>query len=741
MTSLPEPTSSTAADTLPSRRWRGARGLRLIAKEEREILSDRRTLFTLFIMPVLIYPLLAIGFREYFLVHANPSEGREFRIGFLSEQEGRWLWGYMGFSFDEWVPTDGSAPDLSGAENTDAKHRLSTFIAEDLEAVVRDGDVDVGIRVHDIVNPEQNPREPLAARCEILYRENSPRSEAARDFLESSLARANAEFLSVRLAMLKVPQRAVAVRPEPRAIPSETAPETPLALVIPFALLLMTVTGAVYPAIDLTAGERERGTLEVLIAAPVPRAKLLLAKYVAVLTVATITASINVVSMAITLRATGLWPMLFGEQGLRFTTLAAIGFLVVLFAAFFSAMLLCVTSVARSFKEAQAYLVPIMVVSMVPGLASLLPGTDLQGALAIVPLLNIVLLGRDLLTSHVEPVVMAVVLVSTLLYAWAAIALAARIFGDEAVLYSTNTGWFDVFRRPRHAHVDPSLASAASLLAVVFAAHFFLSGLVMLEDQWPMPARLAAGGAVTILVFLALPVLAVWWHRIDWRTIFRIRPARAAAWIGAVLVALSMWPWAHELVVLLHETGVVSIDTGHFEQIQALLDQWRMLPISFVILVMAVVPAVCEEWFFRGYVLGVFSRSMSARAAILTSSLLFGLFHVVTPSSLALERFLPSTVIGCVLGLVCWRTGSLFPGMLAHAAHNGLLIGMAYYQPQMERLWGWALEERSHLPPVWLAASGLLLILGLGIVIFAGKTMPREQAASVSTEVEHASND
>ena len=63
-----------------------------------------------------------------------------------------------------------------------------------------------------------------------------------------------------------------------------------LGTLVPLILILMTITGAVYPAIDLTAGERERGTLEVLVAAPIPRMSLLLAKYVAVLTVALLTA-------------------------------------------------------------------------------------------------------------------------------------------------------------------------------------------------------------------------------------------------------------------------------------------------------------------------------------------------------------------------------------------------------------------------------------------------------------------
>src|SRR4029077_20473757 len=146
---------------------------------------------------------------------------------------------------------------------------------------------------------------------------------------------------------------------------------------------LMTVTGAVYPAIDLTAGERERGTLEMLIAAPVPRVGLLLAKYVAVLTVALLTATINLLGMAITAHSTGLNVTLFGGGGLTLLGIFKVLMLLGLFAAFFSAALLAVTSYARSFKEAQAYIIPLMLLCLVPGIICLMPGLQLTGSLAV----------------------------------------------------------------------------------------------------------------------------------------------------------------------------------------------------------------------------------------------------------------------------------------------------------------------------------------------------------------------
>ncbi len=98
-------------------------------------------------------------------------------------------------------------------------------------------------------------------------------------------------------------------------IDSKSSYKASLAAVIPLVLVLMTITGAVYPAIDLTAGERERGTMEALIATPVPRFALLFSKYIAVLTVAILTASANLLAMFVTLNVGGLGKALLGDAG------------------------------------------------------------------------------------------------------------------------------------------------------------------------------------------------------------------------------------------------------------------------------------------------------------------------------------------------------------------------------------------------------------------------------------------
>ncbi|MEZ6070862.1 MAG: ABC transporter permease subunit [Pirellulales bacterium] len=154
--------------------------------------------------------------------------------------------------------------------------------------------------------------------------------------METRLEAANRGFLTLRLRSLGVSQRPVPWIAQRVPADVEVQPQTAaLPTLLPLVLILMTMAGAAYPAIDLTAGERERGTLEVLVASPVSRIVLLWAKYIAVLVVAVLTAGVNLIVMRISVAISGLGPLLLGEEGMPTIVLVQIVALLLLFAAFF----------------------------------------------------------------------------------------------------------------------------------------------------------------------------------------------------------------------------------------------------------------------------------------------------------------------------------------------------------------------------------------------------------------------
>jgi ABC-2 type transport system permease protein/sodium transport system permease protein len=414
--------------------------VRLAQKELREILRDRRTIVTMLLMPVLLYPLIGIAFRVFHLSILAAGTTPEYKLAFASEQEAHLLLNYL-------------SPQTLNPEavaHADPPGRpvpvLHPNTARDLEEAVRSTEAHLALRIRNWP-PTGGLWQGLD--CEVLYLEGSPASMSALAHLESLCDAANIRFLKFRLQSRGVPAHPLPVTLEPTPLKDKAIRSSiSVAALVPLVLILMTITGAVYPAIDLTAGERERDTLEILVAAPIPRLGLLFAKYIAVVVVALLTALANLISMTVTLQLSGsLAEQVFQGQGLSALVVVEVFGLLVLFAAFFSAVLLTLTSFARSFKEAQAYLVPLMVVSLVPGMLGIMPGMSLESPFALVPLLNIVLLARDLFDGKANPFAAAVVVGSTFLYALCAIAVAARIFGAEAVLYSERMSLGHLFHR------------------------------------------------------------------------------------------------------------------------------------------------------------------------------------------------------------------------------------------------------------------------------------------------------
>jgi sodium transport system permease protein len=707
---------------------------RLMLKELRESLRDRRTLLTLLLMPVLVYPLLSIAFQQFFLASHLPQGRPVYRLALRDEEETNLFVTYLQSQAHRDMRSErvrGGVSILVGQDGPDLEIRFG----DDLEQAIRgdegqEAGFHLAIRLKDLPRWQAaiQPRRPLprnlvyppvqdlALECALLYRQDSAPGLEAAEYVERWLLEANAGYLDHRLQVQGVgTQSPQPVRAERKPLAGTDAGGSfSLTTFIPLVLILMTITGAVYPAIDLTAGERERGTLEILIAAPVPRLGLLLAKYVAVVTVAVLTALANLTMMTVTLGVTGLIPLVFAH-GLSPLLIVEVLGLLLLFAAFFSAVLLILTSFARSFKEAQAYLVPLMLLALAPGMLALMPSVKLSGPWAVVPLANMVLLARDLFAGQAEPVLALVVIVSTLLYAAAALAAAARLFGDEAVLYSEQSTLGDLFHRPAQPSPAPTVVNVLSCVAVIFPAYFYLANLTALPGELPGYVRPLLALAVAVLGFVAIPAAAAYLGHVRWGTGFLLRRPAWPALAGALLLGVSIWPLTYEVGRGLHALGLLPADDLPGELLEK-MRRWREDAPGWTVTAL-VGMAVVEELFFRGYLFSALRTRTSARTTLLVSALLFGLFHLVTPSPRPAERFLVTTLLGLLLGWVCWRSGSIFPGMLLHVCHNTAVALTEIYQGELAGL-GWDVAGQGPLPWTWLAgavvaAAGGLLLVGL----------------------------
>ena len=98
--------------------------------------------------------------------------------------------------------------------------------------------------------------------------------------------------------------------------------------------------------------------------------------------------------------------------------------------------------------------------------------------------------------------------------------------------------------------------------------------------------------------------------------------------------------------------------------------------IGWGVLAIGIVPAILEEFFFRGLLFRALKAHAGAAVTIGVSGVLFGVTHVFLGGTLGLERLVPTTILGLILGAVCWYTGSIWPSMILHVCHNAILIGV-----------------------------------------------------------------
>jgi len=679
---------------------------RLAMKELRETLRDRRTIVTLVLMPILVYPLLSMAFQR-FLVAGIRNQGRAgYSIAVVNPEVREMMAGLISM-----------LPMLDDA----GKPMKIEFTEEaNLSEAVAHGGAVLGVGV----NFDRN-RVPV---IEFYYREDFESRFFAREF-ESRLLYSNIGTLRLRLSQNQLPDRPPAYTFR-RPVPVTTG-QSPLASLVPLILILMTITGAVYPAIDLTAGERERGTLETLIAAPVPRISLLLAKYVAVVMVALLTATVNLVAMTATMQLSGLGVLLFGREGLSITTVISVFGLLVLFAAFFSAILLSITAFARSFKEAQAYLIPLMLLSIAPGLLSMMPEVVLTPWLAAVPLVNMVLVARDVFLGDINSRLAVVAIVTTIFYAVAAIGFAARIFGADAILYGSHRSWSDLLERPTKPRAALALGAALTCVAVLFPGQFLVNGLLSQMRSLPLAAKLVAAAIGSVMLFVGIPWIGTRLNRVPFEDGFRAKLTNPLYFVAAGLLGVSLWPLAVWTLQWGAKIGLSNFTAEQLQQVDDLLRQLNALPVWLVVIAIGIVPGITEELFFRGVLFQSLRKSCSPAATIIIAAVLFALFHLVTPGLMTTERLLPSLVMGLVLGWVAYRSGSVFPSVIIHAVHNGLFLAMSpTYQssgtPTAESI----LELK--LPTQWVIGAMVGIAFGLLITVVA----PRRDFASAKPVAE-----
>ena len=612
----------------------------IFRKDLRETLRDRRTLFTTLVLPLVVYPLL------FTAVGSFTSNKREE----LAALTGR---------VAVWGPVPESAVQAVLKEKATLVDRQASVPPSPEEAArkaVAEKKVDVVLLTADGSGP--------SVKVTVYADSTQLESEAMQERVLKVLRKHDGALLEQRMVALGQP--AISARPleveEADLSSGARRAATVVGSFLPYMVLILLASAAFYSAIDLTAGEKERGTLQTLLTAPVHALEVVTGKYLTVVTMTLVAALANIVSLGL---AIGRILSTEGSEGFHMGPRVGLTlFLTLLPAALLlAALFIAVGVLARTYKEGQSYLMPLLLLVIFSAMGSTLPGVELTPALALVPLTNVSLLMRALLSGRATLALGSTVIISSFAYAAMGLVLAARVFETEQVLLSGEKPWRDILARKAKGKLTPlnTLFFVALLVVVVFYGSV---PLVLATSK----EQIGRAIALSELGFFLLPAL-LWalYMRVPLRDAFQLRLPKGRGVLGTALLAAGGWAVGLAVgYILVHFQGA----RDYSEQLGELLGKHGPLSMATAVLLVGLLPAVCEEACFRGVVLVGLSRGGSRALAVVGSALAFGLFHV-NPYHVA-----AATTLGLVLGYAAYESRSLLPGVLMHLVNNGLQMVM-----------------------------------------------------------------
>jgi sodium transport system permease protein len=638
-----------------------------LGKELRETLRDRRTLAVMVLVPLVVYPLLALVGSQVMSQRSRKQEAHASQVAVLG--------------------TDPSADELRRRVDHLPKlfARKPTGNAADVDQGRLDALVTIG-------GPSTHSERVPAEITLDATREEGRRAETR---LSDELDAIWPAGCTPRFAVTR----------------NDLAPKARLggyvlSQALPIMILLMVLLGAFYPAIDVTAGERERGTLETVLVAPIPRIQLLFGKVLAVTILATASGVLNLGSMTLTLVQAVNMAAPNADLPVPFARAAATGLVIVPTAFLLAGLFVAIGSLARGFKEAQNLLVPVYFLFFAPAILGAMGDLPLGAGLALVPGLNVSLLARDIALGKAGPGMIALVLIATFAWGLAALAAAARLYVSERFLAVGDEGGAERrggpgLRGSALFRTDPPTAGEAlALFALGYLLLYFvfiplqhqnlIRGLVI--SQWVGLIGLGLGFA---LLTKRNPRSAFGLYLPGPRILPRILG-------GAVLVGLGGW-----VVANLAAQWIMPPPKEYLEAFRRLLfPETHARGLAMNLFLFALTPAFCEELFFRGLLLRGLLTRMSPAAAIGISAAMFALFHV------DIYRLLPTALLGVMLGFVAYRGGTFLASAVVHFLNNGILVvlGAADLDRRLDAL-GTAANVALLTMALALVAAGIAILL------------------------------
>lgn len=661
----------------------------LVKKEVLDILRDKKTLIVMVAVPILLYPAIIIGMVLVMNFVMQSQEDEIHIVAYPKQYEAEVS--YFREIYEE---------------NKDEIDVPLIFLA------VPDEDRETQNNLYDAwISFTQDGQE---IHILVQYTSTSHSSGYTERALEKLAAIYREELLAERLAQKGLPRDflyPVTYEAKDSVTVSESAGMS-IGGSIGMMLVVTIMLGAFYPAIDATTGEKERGTLETLLTLPVTSFQMIMSKYIAVSLFACVTAVLSLLSLGVSvlfLLESALAAST--EEILHFDPLLIAGWVpllllvVIVTALLITAFSMCFCVFAKSFKEANNYITPVMLVVMFASMAAMLPSLQLDYRTALIPIVNVSLLMKQVLAQQMNLGLVGITIGINFCYSVLVIWVLAKMYDSENVLFHDGFQSFRLFEKRSEIKKGTVPGTGDLLLGVVvlFLLIMYLGTAVSVKSVF-------TGTFVNQLLILLVPLFAVWYMKSDVKMLFSLKIPSVKHCLGGCLLYIGTFS------LMLAASGVlIQIFPDSSQNLESSFEEILAQPFLLILLVISLMPAIGEELFFRGFLCGSLRHRHGAFWGILISSLVFGAFHM------SLVKLLPTAMLGASFAYIGYVSGSIYIGMFLHFFNNLLSMAASKYPQWMGDYLPVLMKTKPDGRDMAILLAVGLLAGGLGIILLRGK--------------------
>jgi len=389
----------------------------IFRKEFTDTIRDRRTLFVMVIFPLLLVPLMLTIVTNIQIASVRKAEDKVLRVGLVTNANGAGL--------------------ADALRHVPGLRIIEGMPADSLQSLIMHDSLDAAVAIAPDFDPEVNL---LRSGLVRLYYKSSEDYDMVKRRLSAVLDGFEKDLVARRFTMLKVdPAIVKAIRVEEHDVASmQERIGKSVGGMLPYLFVIFCFMGSMYPAIDLAAGEKERGTMETLLTAPVNRWQILLGKFCVVVLAGLFSALVAIVGILVAIRGIQNIPpeilsLIMSILNVR-TVLLILSLLLPL-SVFFAAFLLSLSIFAKSYKEAQSIISPLTIVVILPVVIGVMPGIALDPVTAMIPVLNVSLATKDIISGTIKPMLLAEVYGTLVLLAALSLFGCARWFDREETIF------------------------------------------------------------------------------------------------------------------------------------------------------------------------------------------------------------------------------------------------------------------------------------------------------------------